>query len=1124
MESISKKLYSLVILAILPALAILLYSGLENRRQSIEHAQSQILFLTHTMAEAQQDLTDSVKQMLATLSLIPQIQSADRNVCNEVFRSVLKQNPNYVNITLTDLKGEVLASAKPLTTKNLGDRKHVRGVLKTKKFSIGEYIISRIGDATPAFAFAYPVFDKNSNLKAVLTAPIKLSHFSSFYDFSNLPKQSFVAITDQKGIRLLYYPPKENTNPVGKPIKTTNWEKARKAEEPGFFISQGSDGLQRIFAFEQVRFKPDETPYIYVWAGTPEVNILAPVNAALIRNLILLLLTTLLSLFISWLIGKKTILSPIQSLVDLTRKFTEGNFVARSEIMAKSGELGTLAKAFNDMADRLSKNQRTLRESEERFKTLFEYAPEAYFLSDTEGHFLDGNRKAEILLGYHRERIIRNDFLELDTLLVEKINKTTERLAKSRDGEPTGPDELTLKKEDGRKVVVEISTHPIRIRSQDVVLWIARDITKPKQAEEALKKSETLLKETGRVAKVGGWELDAKTLEVSWTEETYHIYEIPVGQIPSLEEAIDFFHPDDRPKLELAIQKALQYGEPYDIEVRFTTAKGTHLWTHTMCKPIVVGGKTIKLTGTFQDITERKQAELALRDSEERYRLLFHRSNDGIFIHDLGGNIIDANQKTLKLFGYTKSELLSIQMPLLHPFEVHEKLKWAFEKIIRKGSVRFEIEFIKKNGEVFPAEVSSSLFEIDGKKIIQGIVTDITERKQAEEERKRLQAQFQQAQKMKAIGTLAGGIAHNFNNILMGIQGRTSLMMIGKDHSHPDYEKLHGISESVKSAAELTKDLLGFARGGKYDPKITDLNALIRNENRLFGRMAMEIQIHGKYEKELWPAEVDRGQIQQTLLNLYVNAWQAMPGGGDLHIQTENVIFNEPSNQTFVIEAGRYIKISVTDTGTGMDDATLKKIFEPFFSTKNKNIGSGLGLASAYGIVKNHGGSIDVNSQKGKGSTFTIYLPASIKEPMEDPLSLGFDQPEIQYGKGSILLVDDEDHIIDVGQEMLKSIGYHVLIAQSGREALDVYRKQKDKIDLIILDMIMPDMGGEETYDRLKNIDEGVTVLLSSGYSINGEAKKILSRGCNGFIQKPYTLQELSIKVRQTLEGNRQGS
>ena len=397
--------------------------------------------------------------------------------------------------------------------------------------------------------------------------------------------------------------------------------------------------------------------------------------------------------------------------------------------------------------------------------------------------------------------------------------------------------------------------------------------------------------------------------------------------------------------------------------------------------------------------------------------------------------------------------------------------------------------------------------------------SDITERKRTEEEKEKLQAQFQKAQRMKAIGTLAGGIAHNFNNMLMAIQGLTSLMMIGKDPSHPDYKHMQGIEKSIKKAVELTRDLLGFARGGKYEPKLTDLNTLIRNENEIFCQMKKEIQIHGKYEEELWPAEVDRGQIQQTLLNLYLNAWQAMPDGGDIFLQTANVILDQSDVKFFAIDPGRYIRISVTDTGIGMDEATRNQIFEPFFSKRGSGQGSGLGLASVHGIVKNHGGFINVYSQKGKGSTFNIYLPASEKKIVDENPEL--DRRKIQYGQGTILLVDDQDMVIDVGKKMLESIGYKVLIAQSGIEALDVYIKQKDEIDLIILDMIMPEMSGGETYERMRDIDVGVNVLLSSGYSINSQVKEILGRGCNGFIQKPFSLKDLSIKVRELLEGTK---
>ena len=377
-----------------------------------------------------------------------------------------------------------------------------------------------------------------------------------------------------------------------------------------------------------------------------------------------------------------------------------------------------------------------------------------------------------------------------------------------------------------------------------------------------------------------------------------------------------------------------------------------------------------------------------------------------------------------------------------------------------------------------------------------------------------LEAQFQAAQRMEAMGTLAGGIAHNFNNILMAIQGNASLVLLRKTSDHRDYERLKGIEQGVRSGAELTRQLLGFARGGKYEARPTNLNELIENQNRMFGRTKKEITIRGKYEENLSTVEVDQGQIEQVLLNLYVNAWQAMPAGGDLYLQTENVTLDENYTKPFSIEPGRYVKISVTDTGVGMDKKTRDRIFDPFFTTKEMGRGTGLGLASVYGIVRNHGGIINVASKKGKGATFTICLPASEKQVIEEKESVG----EALKGTETVLLVDDEDMIIDVGEGILKELGYKVLIARSGKEAIDVYKANKDKIDMVILDMIMSGVGGGKAYDRMKKINRDIKILLSSGYNINGQAEEILERGCDGFIQKPFNMRQLSRKLREILD------
>jgi CheY-like chemotaxis protein len=282
----------------------------------------------------------------------------------------------------------------------------------------------------------------------------------------------------------------------------------------------------------------------------------------------------------------------------------------------------------------------------------------------------------------------------------------------------------------------------------------------------------------------------------------------------------------------------------------------------------------------------------------------------------------------------------------------------------------------------------------------------------------------------------------------------------------------------------------------------------------MFGRTKKEIRIHRKYQEDIWAVEVDQSQIDQVLLNLFVNAWQAMPGGGQMFIETNNVVIDESDAEAFPLPPGKYVRVSIADTGIGMDVDTRQRVFDPFFTTKGLGRGTGLGLASAYGIIKNHGGEISVSSEIGVGTTFDIYLAATKGKPVE----IRPERLAPLRGDETILLVDDEEMVIDAGREILERFGYSVRTARSGFQAMEVYRGYRETIDLVILDMIMPDMGGSDTFEELKAIDSEVVVLLSSGYSLDGQASEILEQGCLGFIQKPFTPEQLTQKIRDILD------
>lgn len=382
LNSISNKLYLLIIIAVLPALVILLYSSIEQRREGIENAKRNVRQLVHIIAENQKEVTNSTKQVLLTLSRLSAIKNMDSKASNEILREVIKQNTTYNNMALVGLNGDVLASGRKFIKTNLADRKHVKGALKYKKFVIGEYIISRVGVEAPVFAFAHPVLNKDGILKGVLTAVMKLSSFSNFHDFANLPEQSFVALTDHKGIRLSYYPAQQKTNPIGKPVKAKNWEMVNKAQKAGIFIGAGSDGMRRIFAFEAVQLDTGDAPYLYAWAAIPEEHVLASVRSILTRNLLFMIMATVASLFFARMVGKRTIIHPTQNLVTLAQKFAKGELEYRVEMPDTTGELGVLSKAFHDMAQNLRQNQKTLKENESRFRSLMNSLNSVVYVAD----------------------------------------------------------------------------------------------------------------------------------------------------------------------------------------------------------------------------------------------------------------------------------------------------------------------------------------------------------------------------------------------------------------------------------------------------------------------------------------------------------------------------------------------------------------------------------------------------------------------------------------------------------------------------------------------------------------------------------------------------------------------
>ncbi len=533
-------------------------------------------------------------------------------------------------------------------------------------------------------------------------------------------------------------------------------------------------------------------------------------------------------------------------------------------------------------------------------------------------------------------------------------------------------------------------------------------------------------------------------------------------------------------------------------------------------------GNRKKKNGSLQERIYTLGSELkAIRKSELNYRILAEHGPEGIVVmRDNPFRLVYVNPAMSQLTGRTSKELSSSTRD--------EMINWVYEQdrdacfqrfqdCMRglAGHNFFEFRLIRKDGAIVWLDVSSRLVRYKGKPSILAVCMDITERKLAEERAGKLEGRMRQAQKMDAIGILAGGIAHDFNNLLMGIQGYTSLMLIEMDPGQPHYERLRSIEDQVRRGAELTRQLLAFARSGRYEVKPLNLNEMIRHYSVALGKTKKELTICRRLKHGLWTVEADQGQIEKVLTTLFTNAWQAMPGGGDLMIETSNTEMREDHSLPYQVSPGRYVRVSVSDTGMGMDEQTQQRVFDPFFTTKAMGRGTGLGLATVYGIIKGHGGFIQVESTPGNGTTFTFFLPASARRRR---VSREIPTAGVAAGpRKTVLVVDDEPANMEVTKEILELLNYNVQAACTGAEAVTIFQEHQAEIDLIILDMIMPGMSGGETFDRLKQIDSDVRVLLSSGYSLEGQAKDIMDRGCLGFIQKPYKIEELAKKIQDIL-------
>ena len=784
-----------------------------------------------------------------------------------------------------------------------------------------------------------------------------------------------------------------------------------------------------------------------------------------------------------------------------------------SQVHERTRELEEINQSLRKEIGARKVAQRRSRENEERFRSLSNQLPDVIVRLDRDHRHLYANRAVERYTNKTQKQFIGKTMAELgfdnpnldkwEAVLTEVFeNKETAR-AEFHHRNDIWFDWLFIPEKDDNQ---EVAT----------ILASGRDITGFKHARIALEKSENLFRTF----------VDSSKSAIFIVQDDYFKYfndaflEISEYTCQEIERMPywEFIHPDMRDMaIDRSIKRRSGLNPQNHYELKIITKTGKIKYLDLSAAVHMLEDKQAIFCTAF-DVTESRLAKEDLRESEEKYRTIIENIEEAYFEVDLQGNLTFFNDSLCRITGKPREVLTGMNYKAYTSKEMAGKMFAVFSEVYTTGNPAniMDYEIITSGEDQVFLELSTSLIrDKDGvPRGFRGIVRDNTERLMAEKAKKELEKQLQQALRIEAIGTLAGGIAHDFNNLLTGIQGNLSILKIRKKPDDPEYKKIVLIEDLVESGAELTKQLLGFAMGGKYEVKPWDLNEILEKSLKMIDRTKKAVMIRKLFSTPLWTVEVDRGQIEQVLLNIYVNAAHAMPDGGILTLETENVTLDDASAAILDVPPGNYVKVNITDNGIGMDDHTVARVFEPFFTTKEMGRGTGLGLASAYGIVKNHKGSIAVESVKGEGTTFTIYLPASTKGKFVD------ETPEIEVKKGreTILFVDDEKSIRDIGVELLSELGYQVKAVGSGREAVDYLKTHLADVDLVILDMIMPGMGGKETFDALRRLRSDIKVLLSSGYSINEQTAEIMERGGEGFLQKPFSLKELSVKIRTILD------
>ncbi len=766
------------------------------------------------------------------------------------------------------------------------------------------------------------------------------------------------------------------------------------------------------------------------------------------------------------------------------------------------------------------RHYRDIAERDARYKNLLEQAREGV-VAEAEGRIVFANPAAMKIFGWTRDdEWAGKSFLDLAS--EESRESLSSVLTSAPSSGPPARHEVVGLKADGSLFEMEITPARMTFQGKAAHQAILRDITDRRRAEHALRESEERYRLLFENNPQPMWVLDRETLAFLAVNEAlcrHYGY--------SREEFLRMTIEDIRPSEDVPVlleNLAAHSREFHRAGVwRHRKKDGTTIEVEIASHPILFAGRDAQLI-LANDVTERKRAEEALRQSEQKYRDIFDFATVGIYQARHDGSLLTANAPLAEMLGYDSPEELMRKRLGEIAMDPEEARAIISQAAPAEKELRQEVRWRKKDGTPIWLEIDARpVRSADGAvRYFEGFVHDITQRKSTEEEKRRLQEQLVQAQKMEAVGQLAGGIAHDFNNLLTAITGYSELLL--GELPPEDLRRSHAeeIRKAGERAASLTQQLLAFSRRQVLEPKVLDVNTVVSDIERMLRRLIGEhIELKTRKAPDLWKVKADPGQIEQALLNLVLNARDAMPRGGTLAIDTSNEKLDETFSRSHVpTQPGPYVLVAVSDTGIGITDEVKARLFEPFFTTKERGKGTGLGLSTTYGIVKQSGGYLWCDSEIGRGTTFRVFLPR-VEEPVSEVAERKA-APPIHPGDETVLLVEDEPEVRSLVQRILKTQGYTVVTAANPDEALAVAREFKGAIQLMVTDVVMPGMSGLQLAERLVPTRPDMRVLFVSGYTDDAMGPHGILEPGKAFLQKPFTPSALARKIRDVLDAEPQ--